>query len=93
MAFKNPAQRAAYFESLKASGKLNPGIKSSPLGQPPAQHMNQISASPMTPPVMPPKMAQPLPAMPAMKANIAPNPMQPLNPAGTDKFGRIKKMF
>lgn len=93
MSFKNPAQRAAYFESLRASGKLNPGIKSSPLGQPPAQHMNQIAASPMTPPAMPPKMAQPAQALPALKANLPANPMQPLNPAGANKFGRIKKMF
>lgn len=93
MAFSNAASRAKYFESLKASGKLNPGIKSPLLGQPPAQHMNQIAASPLTPPVMPPKMAQPIQAMPAMKANVPPNPMKPLNPAGANKFGKLKKFF
>lgn len=91
--FKSPQQRSAYFEMLKNSGKLNQGVKASPLGVPPQQHMNQIAASPMAPPAMPPHSVQPIGMQPAIKANVPPNPMQPLNPAGANKFGRVKKFF
>jgi hypothetical protein len=93
MAFKSNAQRSAYFEQLRKNGQMGMSPKAPALGLPPAQHMNQIAASPALPAVMPPKSNQPnMTSLPAT-GNMAPNPMQPLNPAGGNKFGRLKRFM
>lgn len=88
MAFKSNSQRGAYFEQLKQKGML--GQQKPAMGLPPAQNMNQIAASPMAPPIgMPPKSNQPA----SVPSGLAPNPMNPMNPAGANKFGRLKRFM
>lgn len=89
MSFKNPQQRAMYFEKLRQSGQLNPSMKQPPLGLPVAQHNNMTAMSPALPQAIPPKSNQPN----MIPTGLAPNPMVPLNPSGANKFGKIKKFF
>lgn len=87
MPFKSAAQRGAYYEALKARNGSNS------FGATPAQHNAAIVSSPLLPSNTLPKMIQPVMRSPSFMGNAPVNPSMPINPAGANKFNKIKKLI
>lgn len=92
MGFKGNGQRAAYFEALRQTGNFNPKQRGPGLHPTSANGQNTVGTSPALSPTMPPANVNMNSQLNGQMAAMA-NPLKPLNPAGGNKFNRVKKFF